>query len=243
MHRDPARFRLLLAEDDPVSREFLCAAVGACGATVAGCADGRSALARARSEHWDLLIFDHHLPDLDGDAVLAALRADPNALSRTAPAIATSAAREEEMARLLRAGFLDVLPKPMTARTLRTLLHQHGCVACGLLLDDDDALRACGSPEAFTMLRRLFSEQELPRVQDELERLAGDPQALRPMLHRLRASCGFCGAHALAEASAALHRALETRTNDEHVEVQLAAFRRSLAETRAALHASLESNP
>lgn len=242
MDKDAARFRVLLAEDDPVSRDFLREAMRACGAEVTDCADGATALVLARSQAWDLLVLDHQLPGRTGDAVLAALRDDPAALSRTTPAIATSAAPDSEVAWLLRAGFAEVLAKPMTTATLSEALRRHGCTASRTPLDDNDALRACGSPQAVARLRRLFAEQELPTVQNELERLTHDPQALRPTLHRLRASCGFCGAQALAQASAALHRALATGADDNEVRTTLAAFRQVLVETRAALHAELEAD-
>ena len=241
MDTDANRFRVLLAEDDPVSREFLCEAIRACGAEVADCEDGPSALDLARTQHWDLMILDHQLPDLDGDAVLIALRTDPAARSRATPAIATSAAVDTVAASLLRIGFAEVLAKPMDLRTLRAALRRHGCVPQGAPLDDDDALRACGSPQAVARLRRLFAEQELPKVQSELDNLARMPQALRPILHRLRASCGFCGAQTLAQACAALHRALATDANEDEIRATLAAFRHALAETRTALRAALEA--
>ena len=242
MDKDASHFRVLLAEDDPVSRDFLREAIRACGAEVADCADGTRALALARSQRWDLLILDHQLPAQTGDAVLAALRDDAGAASRTTPAIATSAAPDAETARLLRAGFLEVLAKPMTTGSLSAALRRNGCTPAGSPLDDDDALRACGSPQAVARLRRLFAEQELPKVQGELDRLAHTPQALRPTLHRLRASCGFCGAQALAQASVALHRALATGAPGSEVQSTLVAFRHALAETRAALHAELETD-
>lgn len=242
MDKDASRFRVLLAEDDPVSRNFLREAIQACGAEVTDCADGARALALARSQHWDLLIFDHQLPVRTGDAVLAALRDDTGAASRITPAIATSAAPDAETARLLGAGFVDVLAKPMTTETLSAALQRHGCTPAGSPLDDDDALRACGSPQAVARLRRLFAEQELPKVQGELDRLAHTPQTLRPILHRLRASCGFCGAQALAQASTALHSALATGAPGSEVQSTLAAFRHALAETRAALHTELEAD-
>lgn len=243
MDKDATRFRVLLAEDDAVSREFLREAIRACGAEVMDCADGAHALALARAQHWDLLILDHQLPAMTGDAILAALRGDHHAASHATPAIATSAAPDAATARLSRAGFAEVLAKPMDLATLRAALRRHGCIPPRPPLDDDGALRACGSPQAVARLRRLFAEQELPKVQSEFDRLAQDPQALRPTLHKLRASCGFCGAQALAQASAALHRVLATGTDDGNaVQAALTAFRQALAETRAALHAELEAD-
>lgn len=241
MDTEAPRFRVLLAEDDPVSRAFLHEAGQACGATITDCVDGHQALGLARADEWDLLILDHHLPGLDGDVILAALRAEPDAASRTTPAIATSAAAETETEALQRAGFAEVLPKPMRVETLRAVLRRHGC-APDVRLDDADALRACGSPAAVTRLRRLFAEQELPKIQDELDRVGDDLQTLRPSLHRLRASCGFCGARTLAQASAALHRAIVVGADAGQLETALGVFRATLAETRAALRTHLDSS-
>lgn len=238
MDMDAVRFTVLLAEDDPVSREFLREAIRAEGATVTDCADGDTALALARAERFDLLILDHQLPGRNGDAVLATLRADASARSRATAAIATSAAGDTVARLLLGAGFAEVLPKPMDLATLHDALRRHGC-GPERPLDDADALRACGSPDTLARLRRLFAEQELPKVQGELDRVSGNLQRLRPTLHRLRASCGFCGARGLARASAALHLALATGADEREVEGLLARFRTALEETRAALRSQV----
>jgi hypothetical protein len=127
----------------------------------------------------------------------------------------------------------------MPIATLREALRRHGCGG-DARLDDEDALRACGSATAVVRLRRLFAEQELPRVQEELDRIGGDLQLLQPTLHRLRASCGFCGARTLADASAALHYAIADPESGS-AGVALDAFRVAVAETRAALHAQLDA--
>lgn len=235
------RFRVLLAEDDAISRAFLIDAVRECGGEPVAFADGPSALRHARSDDWDLLILDHHLPGLDGDAVLAALRADAGPDGHAVAAIATTADPDGARARLLAAGFEDVLPKPLPLETLRAVLGRHGCPGLPVdigVLDDGVALRACGSASAVARLRRLFAEQELPRVQDEVDHLA-DPRTLRPTLHRLRASCGFCGAVALARASEALHVALAAGPELSPIDGALDHFIRCVRETRTALHATL----
>lgn len=238
MDKQAWQFRVLLAEDDAVSRTFLCEAIRACGGDPTACEDGLSALAQARARNWDVLILDHHLPGLDGDAILAALRTDPGAASRCTAAIATTAEPDAARAALLQAGFAEVLPKPLSLQMLRAALERHDCRADPL--DDQGALRACGSASAAERLRRLFAEQELPRVQEEFDRHGNDHHALRPTLHRLRASCGFCGAHALARASDALHGALVAGANPDRVDAVLEAFGRALRETRAALRARLD---
>lgn len=243
MDTDASRFRVLLAEDDPVSAEFLAEALRSCGADVTACVDGDAALQLAATQVFELLVLDHHLPGHHGDAVLRALRADPAAASHAVPALATSAEPGTFAAILVRAGFIEILPKPMSLDDLRGALQRHGLAAPATpLLDDAEAAQACGSTATATRLRRLFADEELPRLQAELDRNA-DPQALRATLHRLRASCGFCGAPLLGQASANLQRALATGAGKAEVVRSLEAFRRAFARTRDALHAALDDTP
>lgn len=229
------RFKILLAEDDPISQAFLEDAIRACGGEPTVCADGSAALAQARAGGWNLLILDHHLPGLDGDAMLAVLRAELTPGERLPPAVATTAEPASARSRLLRAGFAKVLPKPFALDELRAVLEDFGCHAEPL--DDAAALRVCGSLSTVERLRRLFAEQELPRIQHEFEQLGEDRQAFRPTLHRLRASCGFCGAVELAQASDALLGVLTRGAAPERTDAALSAFGQALQATRTALHA------
>lgn len=234
MKQDGKPYYVLLAEDDPVSATFLGEAIRACGGEPKVYRNGARALAGACNTRWSLLILDYHLPGMNGDAVLAALRKAAIAT----PALATTAEPDVNRAALLRAGFADVLPKPLPFDTLRTALARHGCLP--RVLDDAAALRSCGTPAVVTRLRRLFVEQELPRIQSELDAHGDDHQSLRPMLHRLRAACGFCGATTLAHATADLHGALAAHTDKRRIEAALQAFAATLRETRAALRATLD---
>lgn len=239
MDRDAAPFRLLLGEDDPVSREFLGEALRALGAAVTARGDGFEVLDLARSGAWDLLLLDHHLPGLTGDAILAALNAGRN--HGTPPAAIAITAAPEDKAMLLRAGFIDVLPKPITVEQLATALQRHGFPVDGTL-DDHAALRACGSATTVARLRRLFADDELPAILAEIDHCGDDPACLRPTLHRLRASCGFCGAPSLAAAGETLHRAL-THGSRETIASALGAFRTAVLETRNALRAQSCDQP
>ncbi|MBS0433088.1 MAG: response regulator [Proteobacteria bacterium] len=229
--------RILLAEDDPVSQEFLAASLRALGCEVSPVADGAHALASARAQAFDLLILDRSLPRKRGDEVLRELRADPHAASRGAMAIATTADPETALhAQLRDAGFDRVLVKPLGAAVLRRALHESGLLDEALpakLLDDDDGIATCGNAETLASLRAMLAA-ELQTLQGEFDVLARDRDALRERMHRLRAACGFCGATSLQRAAAVLS---DARRDDDPA--RLAAverdFRRVLAATLAAL--------
>jgi two-component system, cell cycle response regulator DivK len=75
--------------------------------------DGAAALAGLRSGPPDLVILDISLPGMDGEEVLANIRADSSL--RDLPVIALTAhAMAGDRERLLRAGFNDYLAKPIT---------------------------------------------------------------------------------------------------------------------------------
>jgi CheY-like chemotaxis protein len=210
-HRHP---RALLVEDDPVSAAFLEAALSRVPMRVDvahDCAAARRLVAGARHDLW---LIDANLPDGRGDALLGELRACSLATS----AIAHTAAREgQEHERLLAAGFLEVLVKPLSTSevvaTARMALGLGGAAQRSApsdgtrpLWDDAAALDALlGERAHLSALRGLFRpELEGMRASLRIVLDAGDAESLRSHLHRLRASCGFVGATRLGEAAAAL---------------------------------------
>jgi two-component system, OmpR family, copper resistance phosphate regulon response regulator CusR len=68
--------RILIAEDEPRIAAFVEKGLRANGFATAVVEDGASALAKARSGEFDLLVLDIGLPLMDGFAVLRALRVD-----------------------------------------------------------------------------------------------------------------------------------------------------------------------
>ncbi|WP_343226387.1 response regulator [Luteimonas sp. S4-F44] len=66
--------RILLVEDEPAIADTVAYALRAEGHQVRHCLDGRTALAAAAAETFDLAILDVGLPDVSGFALCAALR-------------------------------------------------------------------------------------------------------------------------------------------------------------------------
>jgi DNA-binding response OmpR family regulator len=100
---------LLIAEDEPRIAAFLEKGLRAHGFATAVVGDGRSALDRARSGEFDLVVLDIGLPVLDGFAVLRALRAE----GCTVPVVVLTARDGvQDTVAGLEGGADDWVPKP-----------------------------------------------------------------------------------------------------------------------------------
>jgi CheY-like chemotaxis protein len=209
--------RILLVEDDPVSRAYLTAVLEGLPARVDAVASAAAALrAIAGDARHALWLVDARLPDADGAQLLAQLRP----LAPWTPAVAHTASHDRRgIDALLASGFDRVLCKPITAVALRVAvldaLHAAPqparAVAEGHVADDWDdhaALAALrddrGNAAAF---RRMFC-LELPAQHAAVlaAMAAGNQAAAVEVLHRLRASCAFAGARTLESAVRVLQR-------------------------------------
>jgi DNA-binding response OmpR family regulator len=74
--RRPAGSRILLVEDEPRIRDFICRALSGAGYDAETAPDGSAGLSRARADEYDLVILDLVMPDMDGRTVLAQLLQD-----------------------------------------------------------------------------------------------------------------------------------------------------------------------
>lgn len=211
--------RILLVEDDPTTAAFLAAAAEALPADVDSVGSLAAARAQATAHAYALWLVDAHLPDGEGATLLADLRA----AAPHVPAIAHTASREAALHEALHgAGFTAVLVKPLAATALRAALAGalgatraprvseavHAPPPAGLQppWDDAAALRALNGERAHVDALRVLFRDELPAARDLVANAVrtGDDDALRAVLHRLRASCGFVGARRLEDAVVAL---------------------------------------
>lgn len=215
------RLSILAAEDDPILGRFLVDALAGAGHAVRLATTGHEALAAARAERFDLLLVDQQLPDVDGALLLARLRADPDAASHRATAIAMSGDLPSDRRAALRSiGYAEAWQKPLSLSTLEAIDRLGGADAASDAvtaataaadLDDTVALSRLGSETTVRALRGLLAG-ELPRqwrtITDALD--GGDVALALATLHRARAGCALCGASAAAAALAALEDALRT---------------------------------
>jgi PAS domain S-box-containing protein len=115
---------LLIVEDDADARNFLTYLLGAQGALVSSATGGKEALHMLHSQRPAVLLCDISMPDMDGYALLRAVRSQLPEPQASVPAIAITAhARLSDQAEALANGFQHHLAKPIDPEVLiRTIL-------------------------------------------------------------------------------------------------------------------------
>ena len=103
---------ILVVDDNRVNSLLLSRGLEQQGHTVLFAEHGREALDLLRSQHFDLMLLDVLMPDLDGYQVLAELKLDPHL--RDIPVIMTSSLDElDSVVKCVEMGAEDYLPKPI----------------------------------------------------------------------------------------------------------------------------------
>ena len=121
-------WRVLLADDNPVNREFGIALLQQLGLSVATAVDGHDAVQQVAAGGFDLVLMDLQMPRLDGLAATRSIRALP--VGHDIPVIAmTASAFEQNQARCLAAGMNDFVAKPVDIRALASTLAR--CLPAG----------------------------------------------------------------------------------------------------------------
>ena len=109
----PTRGRVLYVEDNAVNVLLMEAIIGLRpGVRMQVCADAASGLAAAVANPPDLLLLDMQLPDADGCDLLQRMRAHA-ALAGVPAVVVSAAARNDDLERARRAGFIGYWTKPL----------------------------------------------------------------------------------------------------------------------------------
>jgi DNA-binding response OmpR family regulator len=110
---EPARLRILVAEDDPALARLYAAYAQSRGHQVVLARDGAETLVAAVAEPPDIVMLDIGMPKLDGRDVLRQLKANPS--TAEIPVLVVTALGGDQNLRdlLLELGATDVLEKPV----------------------------------------------------------------------------------------------------------------------------------
>ena len=116
-----AGVHVLIVEDEVDARDMLTVVLRECGAEVHEAASAREALAVLAASSIQLVISDIGMPDMDGMALMRAIRLLPEP-GRSVPAIALTAyTRAIDRTRAILSGFQAHIPKPVDAVELLTV--------------------------------------------------------------------------------------------------------------------------
>lgn len=124
---DAWRPRILVAEDVKINQILARAMVThiAPGARVHMVENGRLAVDALRENHFDLILMDVQMPELDGIDATREIRALPDTTAASVPIVAlTAGVMAEERERCLEAGMNDVLTKPLQPAILSRTLQE-----------------------------------------------------------------------------------------------------------------------
>lgn len=119
------RATVLLADDDAVLRKVVRLMLAQLGCQVHDARDGVEACRLASLMHFDLVLMDCQMPNLDGYSSTARIRA--SAVRADVPIVAMTANTSDDAhQRCIAVGMNDVLIKPITAATLLRILNSYG---------------------------------------------------------------------------------------------------------------------
>lgn len=214
------RFHILVAEDNPYNQAVMEDLLPRRGHTFHIASDGRAALTALEQDHFDVMLLDIHMPELDGFQAVAILRQREQGTGRHLPIIAlTARSADGERERCLQAGMDDYLAKPVRAAELFTTIDRvvsgegdprpiaSGCGVPSKPIDSAALLAACdGDAE---LLRKMcwhfqtFVPDRLAEVSEALQD-RNTPQ-LREAIHKLGGMVSSFSATA-AEAAALVGR-------------------------------------
>jgi len=110
--------RVLLAEDDTVSRQIAVAYLKKLGCVVEAVADGADALERLLDAPWDLAVLDFHMPNLSGPQVIEKYREHEGGADNLPILVLTASNFADEQALCMRAGADRLMMKPFQIRDL-----------------------------------------------------------------------------------------------------------------------------
>jgi PAS domain S-box-containing protein len=217
-----ARIRVLVADDDKISRSIARERLESLGCLVTTVPDGRQAVAACAAAAFDVVLMDNAMPVLDGcEATVEILK---HHAGGTPPAVigCTANASQEAAARCLSAGMRAVMVKPYSREDLLRTLATHAASAqardarnphsnppqtaipAGIPVVDPQVIQALNSQfsdnsQASTRLLELFHTDVARRIAELSHAMSrGDLGSSASIAHSLKGSAASIGAQRLA---------------------------------------------
>jgi two-component system sensor histidine kinase EvgS len=252
-------YRVLVVDDDPTIRWLTTRKLQKLGLGVDQAVDGAAGLEKVLGQHFDLVLTDCHMPNMDGVALTKAMRSAADLAVRCMPVLGVTAdITEAQRKRCAEAGMTCLAIKPLGLETLAKLMRSHlpgdtgaspehaepGAAAPPLTFNQQAyfSVFSPGDPEGMAWLSGYLEGTqtncaELARLMALAPDAPGRPEALRSVAHRVAGTSFDTGAIRLAQAARALENAPPDSSLDAHLNAVIAAF----SSTRTAITAFLKT--
>jgi PAS domain S-box-containing protein len=214
----PLRGRILLVEDNLINQRVALSMLARLGLSADLAEDGRQALEAVDKQHYDLVLMDCQMPNMDGFEASTEIRREEASHERRPTVIValTANAMEGDRERCIAAGMDDYIPKPLRLEQLRICLERwlKPDLSAEQVVDSTvepvDALTALAiDPDVMQDLKELLGpgyahflelfETKTTELMQKIEQAVAsdDPEALASAAHALKGSAGNLGAASL----------------------------------------------
>ncbi len=250
---------VVAADDNDINLRLVVHLLESTGASVYQARTGREALDLLEHNPCDLLLLDIHMPELNGLELARTIRGRKDDMAKLPMVGLTADAEPRSLKRILKAGFNEILIKPLDEARLWSIIEevrsnvpiQARTPAAGMLeqvyesdlpiRDEQAALRTTGGN--LDLAAQLFTSfiTDLVPLQEELKLLlqAGDQAELLETAHRMHGATAYCGVPALKQAVKRLEQAAASGEETE-IEFRMCDVNREIGRLLDLVHSDVQ---
>ncbi|MFA5170032.1 MAG: ATP-binding protein [Sulfuriferula sp.] len=196
---------VLVVDDNAVNRKVMRHLLTALGLDASTAADGLEAVQLCQQQHYDLILMDCQMPEMDGYTATAQIRA--TAPDTGAIIAMTADTQPDTQNNCLLAGMQDYLSKPVLEADLVNTLNRW------LYPIDMDKLRiTCRQDSALVKeMLQLFITSSTPLLTELSAAITAQNSAAARPVHELKGAAGYIHAHQVAHNCAELEKLIRTK--------------------------------
>jgi two-component system, OmpR family, aerobic respiration control sensor histidine kinase ArcB len=220
---------ILLVEDTPIAQRAAQLKLQSLNCQIDIANNGRQAIEKIKSSHYDLIYMDIGLPDISGYIVTEAIRVheNENSLKHTPIIALTAHVDEDDEKRCYEAGMQFVVHKPLLSDYAERLLEKfvlkkkitpikHKAPAVENPVEWEDAIKALGSLETAKEMFHMFLK-ELPDYSASLQEAYdnNDMKSLKETVHKINGAASYAPVPRLKKSAQALETYLKKNDSDK----------------------------